>query len=181
MLGPQRFLPDREPALEERLGVRVATLVLIVLREVAEAGGDVGMLGPQRLLPDRERAFVERFGVGVASLGRVDHREVAEAGGDVGMLGPQHFLPDREPALEERLGVRVVPVCGELLILGKSVIRHTQDWPRSNSFVDRPRESESGPGIADRAKPGVRPRARCSSSSQCRKRSRSHSGRSPPL
>ena len=68
MVGPQRFLADGEGALVERLGLRVAPLVVVERRQVVEAGGGVGVVGPQRFLADGEGALVERLGLRVAAL-----------------------------------------------------------------------------------------------------------------
>ncbi len=72
MLGSQGLFPDRQRALVERLGVRVAALGVVESRLVVEALGHIRMLGSQGLFPDRQRALVERLGLGVAALGFVE-------------------------------------------------------------------------------------------------------------
>jgi hypothetical protein len=58
VLGAKRLLANRQAALVERLGLRIATLVVVEHRQVVEAGGDLAVLGAERLLPDREAALV---------------------------------------------------------------------------------------------------------------------------
>ena len=107
MLGPQHLLEDRQVALLEGLGLPVAALSLVDLRQVVEAGGGVGVLGPQHLLEDRQGALVEGLGFPVAALSPVDPRQVVEAGGGVGVLRPLGLLRDRQDLLPQRLRFRI--------------------------------------------------------------------------
>ena len=68
MIGTERFLPDRQRPLVERLGVGIATLGLVKLRQIVQRRSDIGMIGTERFLADRQRSLVERLGVGVATL-----------------------------------------------------------------------------------------------------------------
>src|SRR5262245_2559143 len=68
VLRSQRLLVDRERAPVERLGLGIATLILVHKRKVVETDGDRRMLRPQPLLVDRERALGERLGFGMAAL-----------------------------------------------------------------------------------------------------------------
>jgi hypothetical protein len=45
MLGAQRFLGDRQQALEEGLSLRMGACGAIKLGEIVEGGGSAGMLG----------------------------------------------------------------------------------------------------------------------------------------
>ena len=107
VLGPQRLLADGEAALEERLGLGVAALVLVQPGQVVERGAHVGVVGPQRLLADGEAALVERLGLGVAALGPVQPGQVVERLCHVGVVRPQRLLADGEAALVQRLGLGV--------------------------------------------------------------------------
>ena len=55
MIG-SHFLPDRQRALVEWLGLGVLALGAVELRQVVEAGRYVGALGFQGFLQDRQRA-----------------------------------------------------------------------------------------------------------------------------
>jgi hypothetical protein len=50
MIRAEGFLPDRQRALEERLGLRVLALGVVQRREVVQARGHIGMI-PSRPLP----------------------------------------------------------------------------------------------------------------------------------
>ncbi len=60
MLGAERFLPDRQGALEQRPRAGKVALRLKQSGEVLEALRGVGMLGAERFLPDRQGALVKR-------------------------------------------------------------------------------------------------------------------------
>ena len=68
MIGTERLLSDRQRALVERLGLGIATLVVVKRRQIVQRCRDIGMIGTERLFPDRQRALVERLGFGVATL-----------------------------------------------------------------------------------------------------------------
>ena len=91
MRRPERLLPDRQRALEERLGFGILALGLVQSGEVVEALADVGMRRPERLLHDRQGALIERLGLAVEALGAVQFGEVVEAGGETRVLVPECF------------------------------------------------------------------------------------------
>ena len=68
MIGTERFLSDRQRSLVERLGVGVATLVIVKHRQIVQRRSDIGMIGTERFLSDRQRPLEERLGVGIATL-----------------------------------------------------------------------------------------------------------------
>ncbi len=71
MVWTERILPNGEGALEERLGLGVAALVLVHLGQVAERRRDIGVVWTERLLPNGEGTLEERLGLGVAALDSV--------------------------------------------------------------------------------------------------------------
>jgi len=50
MLGAQRFLGDRQQALEEGLSLRIGACGAMKLSEIVEGGGSAGMPGPNAFL-----------------------------------------------------------------------------------------------------------------------------------
>src|SRR5438445_193970 len=57
MVRRERFLPDHQRPPVERLGVSIATLVAVDLREVVERSPDIGMAGTECFLFDRQRSL----------------------------------------------------------------------------------------------------------------------------
>jgi len=45
MIRAERFFPDRQTALVERLGIGVTALAAVQLRQIAEAAGDFALAG----------------------------------------------------------------------------------------------------------------------------------------
>jgi hypothetical protein len=107
MLGTARFLIDRQRSLIQRLGVRVATLLLVQRREIVQRFRKIGMLGTERFLPDGQCSLEKRLGVRIATLLEVQRREIVQRISDIGMLGTERFLIDRQRSLIQRLGVRI--------------------------------------------------------------------------
>ena len=93
VLGAERLLVDRDGALVERLGLRVAAGVPVEQGQVVERGGEVWVLGAERLLADRDSALVERLGLRVAAGVLVEIGQVVEPGGEGGVLGAERFSP----------------------------------------------------------------------------------------
>ncbi len=60
MLGPERAPAARERALQQRLGLRIATLGIIQHRQIADAWERSGILLAQHALGDRESLFRKR-------------------------------------------------------------------------------------------------------------------------
>jgi hypothetical protein len=77
------------------------------LRQVVEAGGDVGMLGPQALFVDGERASIKRFGLGEPAGGLQQLRQVVESGGVLRTIRPVAGLHGLCVALGQRDGLAV--------------------------------------------------------------------------
>src|SRR6266511_1474287 len=67
MLGPERFLPDGESSLIERLRLLVSPLRIVEGCQVVEAPSNVGMPGPERFLVDGESSLVERLRLHILS------------------------------------------------------------------------------------------------------------------
>jgi hypothetical protein len=63
VVGAERLLFDRDRALEKRLGLGVAALVLIKQGEVVKVSADVRVAGAERFFIDRQCALVERFDI----------------------------------------------------------------------------------------------------------------------
>ena len=108
MVGTERLLADRQRALVERLGLGVAALVLVQLRQIVQAVATSGMVGTERLLVDRQRALVERLGLGVAALVAVEHSQIVQRLRDIGMVGPSVSRGSRG-LLRERYRICVLP------------------------------------------------------------------------
>jgi hypothetical protein len=53
VIGPERFFPDRQRALEERLGIAVTALVLVESCQTLQRRRDIGVVGPERPFVDR--------------------------------------------------------------------------------------------------------------------------------
>ena len=51
MIGTEGFLTDRQRSLVERLGIRIATLVVVQLRQIVQRCRDIGMIGTEGFLP----------------------------------------------------------------------------------------------------------------------------------
>src|SRR5215831_9849289 len=61
MLGPERFLPDGESSLVERLRLLVSPLRIVESCQVVEARSSIGMLGPERPLVDGESSLEKQL------------------------------------------------------------------------------------------------------------------------
>ena len=69
MLLAEHPLAGLERALVERLGLAIAALGLIQLRQIVHACERIGMLLAEHPLAGLERALVERLGLAIAALG----------------------------------------------------------------------------------------------------------------
>jgi hypothetical protein len=65
MIRPQHLLGDAEAALQERLGLGVASLVLVQQGKVVECLPHVGMIGPERVLANSEHPFDDLGRLGI--------------------------------------------------------------------------------------------------------------------
>ena len=68
MIGTEHFFPDRERALDQRLGLGVAALNLVDLAEIVQQRRHRRMLRAGGLLVDRQGALEQRFGIAVPAL-----------------------------------------------------------------------------------------------------------------
>jgi hypothetical protein len=85
-----------------RLGISVATLVVVEQRQIVERLCNVRMIGTERLLPDRQRWLVERLGIGVTTLIGVKQSQIVEGCRNVRLVGTERLLADRQDALRQR-------------------------------------------------------------------------------
>jgi hypothetical protein len=63
-----KSLSGRQRALEERLGVGIASLRVVKLRQIVQRCSDMRMIGTERLFVYLKRAPVERLGVFISGL-----------------------------------------------------------------------------------------------------------------
>ncbi len=86
MVCPKCLFINYQCPLEERLGLGVATLDLVKLRQIVETSGHAGVFRSQGIFVNRERSPVKGLGLGVAALGMVEFRQIIEGGGCVRMV-----------------------------------------------------------------------------------------------
>ena len=80
MFRTGRLLVDRQRALEQRLGVGVAALLLVQRRQIVQGLPDIGMTWRQRLFAHRQRPLEQRFGIGIALLPLIQRRQIVQFG-----------------------------------------------------------------------------------------------------
>jgi hypothetical protein len=76
MFRTRRFLIDCQRAPEQRPGVVMAALLLVMGAQIVQGLRDVGMPGSQRPLTDRQRPLEQRLSFGVALLALIERREI---------------------------------------------------------------------------------------------------------
>ena len=103
----QHPLAGLERALEERLGLGVAALGLIELREIVHAWKRIGMLFAQHPLAGLERALIERLGLARNGPGPDrERRDCSRLQAYRDAPGPAR-APSLQRALIERLGLAI--------------------------------------------------------------------------
>ena len=68
MIQTQRLFLNRQREFVEWFGFRVAALLSIQLRKIAERSGDIRVIRTKRLLPHFVAVFIEWLGLGIAAL-----------------------------------------------------------------------------------------------------------------
>src|SRR5438309_1279270 len=111
MVWPQRFLANCERASKQWLGLLVAALADVELRQVIETRGGVGMVRPQRFLVDGERALEQQLGDRVISPSPAVQSELGQQQGYTVSVD----LFPRLGMLEHRDGVRYQAATGRPL------------------------------------------------------------------
>ena len=91
MVRTERLLADRQRSLVQRLGVGVATLILVERSQVVQRIRDIGMIGTEGFLLDRQRSLIQRLGLGVATLILVELSQIVQRFATSGWFGPSAF------------------------------------------------------------------------------------------
>jgi hypothetical protein len=101
------------------LGLGVARLRYVNIREIVEGLCDIWIVRPERLFADRQGTFVERFGLAVAALRLIGESEKIERCGNIRVVRAESpFAKPRRPF--ERLGsMRIVAALVKLASLLK--------------------------------------------------------------
>ena len=84
----------------ERLGLGVPALGVIVLGQVAEAPGHVGMVRAEHPPPERERVLIQRLGAAYWPWVYIAQGQVVEALGHVGMVGAEGLVSPQLGAVQ---------------------------------------------------------------------------------
>ena len=100
MIGTERFLLDRQRPLVQRLGIGIATLVLVEPARLFSDLATSGWSGPSAFSRIASDSLVERLGIGIATLVTVKLRQIVQRCRDIGMVGTERFFTDRQRRLK---------------------------------------------------------------------------------
>lgn len=146
VFGAKGLLPDREAALEERLGVRVASPSEGKRSQIVEAPGDLRILRAERLLPYRQSPPSQRLRFGVAALRMVQIAQIVEDRGDSRVFRAARFFQDCEAAPVKRLGFgeaalideerrQIVEALGDIRMIGAALRPLVANEPLGTAFA----------------------------------------------
>ena len=68
MIGTKGFLTDGQRSLVERLGIRIATLIMVHVPQDCSAKSQHRVIGTEGFLTDGQRSLVERLGIRIATF-----------------------------------------------------------------------------------------------------------------
>ena len=91
MIGSLRLFADAERALQQRLRLRVTSLILVDQCEIVDRRADGGVFTAQRRFDNGKRALVERLGVREAADRPVERGEVVDTSPNSGSPGFNAF------------------------------------------------------------------------------------------
>src|SRR5262245_32990917 len=98
MVGAERLLPDIKGPLFQLQSLLVAALILVEVREVVEACGDVRMSLTELLFPYGEGSLMNRHGFNIPALSPIEVGEIAQYGSDLEMVRSSDLLRDLQRA-----------------------------------------------------------------------------------